>query len=250
VIPPPSQTAWAGQFYGSITSGGEQSVQAVITADGSMRIHINDAWDDRLHPAGSAQFIGAFDKVEDQGLGSGILVGQECVAFPAGRFCAEPAPAQVRITTATRELFAGELQLETSEGEEVWPFEMFWSSWYSTRLESLEGAYRELRAEFAVDDMVIISVNSDGVLFFQGPASGCVGNGTLARHPEGPSSVFDAAVSIESCGGEFATLNGAYDGLAAHEPADFYYDAYLTLLLSTPGEAGPPTAMSLYGEGQ
>lgn len=246
----PPQPAWDGLFYGSITSERDQSAEAVVTADGQIRIHIGNVWDDPAHPNGSAQFIGQFDVIGEQGLGSGVVVGQECVIFPAGRFCGESAPAEITIRKATRELFAGEIRVETSEGLESWTFEMWWSSEVSTNLKYLEGSYQELRAEFAVDDDVVVSVDSTGAVFFQSPVSGCVGNGELTQHPDGPSSVFDAVISIENCGAEFETLNGSYEGLGVHIPGDFYYWPILSLWLSTPGDATVARAITTYSEGQ
>lgn len=148
-----------------------------------------------------------------------------------------------------RSRLAGRLEVSTNEGEESWPFEMQWSELLTLpETSAIEGIYREYQAEFAHDDVVSVSVDGAGLLFFQSPMSGCVGNGLLTPYPGGEFPAFEATLTIESCNGDFDILNGNYQGLGTGYPGDFYYDASLTLWLSTSSEAARRTAITMYSE--
>lgn len=255
---PPSPAAWHGYFYGTVAIGSERYGEALLTIDGAVRMHISNTWDDPLHPEGSAQFIGQFEVDGSQGLGTGIVIGQECATFSAGRFCAEPAFAQISIETATRSLLSGELLVTTSDGEETWPFEMAWAPvdtyLSAATLELAEGQYWEELAEFAHGGDVVMNVDGAGNLFFQSPTSGCVGNGTLAPHLNGEFNVYDATLVIENCDGTYARWNGGYQGLATlsiESSESYYYYGYwgdwLVLWLSTPEGAASQAAVTMWG---
>jgi hypothetical protein len=115
--PPHTVEAWHGFFEGTIAIGDEQrNSDALLTADGAVRMNVANPgaiWDS----AGSAQFVGTFEKSGDQGSGSGVIIGQGCAGSSPGRFCSAPALAEISITLATRARLSGEIRVSTDAGE-------------------------------------------------------------------------------------------------------------------------------------
>jgi len=251
--PPPSPVveAWDGYFIGSVTvtTGFPQSGEAVLTPDGTVRIAFKNSWGG-LHPEGSAQFVGTFDVLGTEGLGTGFVIGQECAVFPANRFCIAPASARITIFTATQALLGGQLEVSTSEGDEIWPFQMYWYGGpLVVSLPGLVGIYEAHPIEFAQGNLaMIVTVDIAGLMYFQSPNSGCIGNGALTPYGDGAFPAFAAALTIEACNGEFSKLNGTYEGLVIGFPSDFYYFASLSLWMSTSTEAGSQAAFTMDGE--
>ncbi len=80
---------------------------------------------------------------------------------------------------------------------------------------------------------MIVSVDPDGTLFFQSATSGCTGNGTVAPHLDGEFNVYDVELTLASCSGSYAYLNGVYEGLATTTPSSYWdYDSLLRAWLS------------------
>jgi uncharacterized delta-60 repeat protein len=247
-----SEEAWHGYFAGRILIDVDTHyAEALITVDGAIRLFIanpQDIWSS----AGSAQFVGTFQRNGDQGSGSGVVIAQGCATSPTGRFCSSSVGAEINIAIATRSRLVGQLQVGPPEGEEPWIFEMNWPT--NTYLEPATlqfaaGQYREALAELADDSDVIISVDDAGRIFFQGPLSGCVGNGTLAPHLGAESNVYDVALSLANCAATYAYLNGDFEGLATRtvgSPWDDWGD-WLIIWMSARDGAPSRTAVTMWG---
>jgi hypothetical protein len=225
--------------------GGEHRAEALVTEDGAFRLHISSL-DRSTESEGSAQFIGEFAHDDSRGFGAGIVIGQECAALEPGRLCNDLALAEIEVSTATRNLMSGELRVSTSQGEETWPFELtfYFSYLVAADLQSIDGQYKEWRAQFADGDDLVINVDTEGQLFFQGPNSGCIGNGSLQPHADGAFHVYDASITIDRCVEQYASFNRAYEGLAT-SVTDFYYGENLILWLSALEGTTPPVAVTM-----
>ena len=270
-----------GYFRGGAAIGGSTYyVNAVIAANGDVRIHVAGPFDERtefwgggLPPvladiAESVQFVGNIETIGDQRLGEGVVLGQACAPSDPGRFCDVPAPA--RISLAWQPPFpgemlpsavAGEVRVTTSAGEEIWYLDVsegrICSGYCPPSTDPAgvyypTGMYEEELALFAPTGKAVVTVDSIGRLFFQSPESGCIGNGTLRPRPDGSYYVFDAEVLIENCGADYAFLNGEYQGLAiqpdlAINTWDYY--AWLLIFLSVPEGMVPRAAITMLGEG-
>jgi uncharacterized delta-60 repeat protein len=133
----------------------------------------------------------------------------------------------------------------------------------SAKLKSLEsaspfaryggpvGQFLESLAGFAQADDTIVTVDGAGRLFFQSPASGCVGNGTFARRPPYyvfDDYVFDVHLLIANCNASYASLNGVFEGLATitRDNLDFCRERLL-MSLSTPVGSAPRPAFTMLG---
>jgi hypothetical protein len=253
---PPSLEPLQGYFAGWVTIGDvPHGAEALITADGFVRIHVggsSDTFDD------SVQFIGQVIAGASQASGTGIIVGQGC-ALASGRFCAETASSEIIITlTADDGSLTGQIEVAASDGDETWRLDMIWPRpWYTAfgYLEPLtfafmEGVYYGQVAEFALDEDTLISVDGAGRFFFQSPASGCVGNGTLAPHLDGAFNVYDVTLTIEVCNAAYASLNGELEGFATvfvSCPDDDC--AWLTMWLASAEGAASRTAVTLIARG-
>jgi hypothetical protein len=102
---------------------------------------------------------------------------------------------------------------------------------------------------FAQAGDVMTTIDGAGQLFFQGPVSGCVGNGALTPH--GELQVFDVSLSIENCAGAYAYLNGQFAGLATETQTGYWdYDYSLMMFLSTVDGSASTAAVTMYASPQ
>jgi hypothetical protein len=259
--PPPSPPTIAahGHFLGTATFGGvDHFLEAIVTVDGAVRLYIGGQWDEAfsgtgptpdLFAAESLQFVGSIDMNAGRGAGSGALIGQICTAPEPGRFCDEPASAQIRLTATSGGRLEGEVQVLSTARDEVWRLEMDqWSAFYALEANPahLAGAYKEEAAPFAQGADVILTIDVAGRVFFQSADSGCTGNGSFVPHGGGEFSVYEVALTIESCDARYASLNSEFGGLAIQTQQGYWdYDPdWLVIFLST---ARGAAALSLRG---
>ena len=264
-----------GYFRGGAAIGDSTYyVDALITADGGVRIYVAGPFDEGTvfsegrfpvlaDIAESVQFVGNIETTGEQNLGEGIVLGQACAPSDPGRFCDVPAPASISIEwqppfpgETIPAAVAGEVRVATSAGEETWHLDV--SNWLHGfyALQSVYGGptgmYQEELALFAETGEVVVTVDSLGRLFFQSPESGCIGNGTLRPRPDGSYLVFDAEVLIENCGEGYGFLNGEYEGLATEtltQPGAYDLHHSLLMFLSAPEGFAPRVAITMLGIG-
>jgi hypothetical protein len=267
---PPAEAAESeivghGHFRGTITIGGQSyHAEALLTVDDSARIYIGAPLDgplsgaglsnDLLNPEESAQFVGNLELDGDRGFGNGVVIGQQCAASDPGSFCDAPALAEIRITEATSGRLTGWLRVSTNEGEDIWILDVgAWSLYYEESASVADpprGVRNVQLAHFAQSGDVILTIDPVGRFFFQGPNSGCTGNGTLVPHLDGEFYVFDVALVIENCGASYSFLNKEFTGLAiATQDNAWGYDFRLLMFLSTPDGAGAPAAVTMFASG-
>ena len=258
----PSASAWGGHFIGTVRIGDvEYYGDALITGDQAIRLYVGgpyapDGTVQESRPASSDQFVGNLEVHADQAFGSGVIIGQQC-APPSDRsgYCGENASAEIQLahyaTPAAEIGIKGEIQVTANDTTEIWSVDLqpFGNdSELRARLESVQGTYQEVLAEFALDGDTIISVNLAGLLFFQSAHSGCMGNGTLAPHLDGEFDIYDVALVIESCNVPYDYLNGEFVGLATITPSSVWdYDSLLRTWLSRKDGAQSPAAVTMLG---
>ena len=128
-----------GYFRGGAAIGDSTYyVDALITADGAVRMHVAGPFDGgTVFPgvgfpvfadvAESVQLVGKIEKSGEQYLGEGIVLGQACAPSDPGRFCDVPAPASISLEWQPPDsgetipgAIAGEVRVTTSAGEEIW----------------------------------------------------------------------------------------------------------------------------------
>lgn len=246
--PPPSEPATHGYFAGSIFVGGSYGsyAEAMLTVDGLVRIYV-DGVPGAPNTLGSRQFVGHLEFTDGQAYGTGLVHTQGCDQTGAATVCGGAVPAEVAITTATRNLLLGEITLT---GGEVWSFEMGWPTvtyLEPAALEFASGQYTEVLASAAFD--AVVTVDSGGRLFFQSPESGCVGNGTLVPHGDGTFNAYDVALLVENCASGYESSNGEFEGLATRTigGAWDYWGDWLVAWLSSPETAQVQQAFVMWG---
>jgi hypothetical protein len=265
-----------GYFRGGAAIGDSTYyVDALITADGAVRMHVAGPFDEATAGSGfpvlaniaeSVQFVGHIERIGGQHLGEGVVLGQACAPSDPGRFCDVPAPASISFEWKSPlpgdccpHAATGEVRVATSAGEEIWHLDVSQTSIYygpeSTDPAAVyrgpTGMYQEELALFAETGEVIVTIDSLGRLFFQSPESECIGNGTLRPRPDGSYYTFDAEVLIETCGQGYAFLNGEYQGLAIGTLTGASDDPHILLLmfLSAPEGFAPRAAITMLGIG-
>jgi hypothetical protein len=211
----------------------------LITSDGTMRLYVGGPYAtndvvEQTRPESSAQFVGNLDR--NQGYsGTGVIIGQGCLAGDFVRFCDQAAFGEIEIGVDYLQV-QGTIRITTRQGEETWFLELWqWENYYGVpaAVERLAGNYRELVAAFAEGGDVIVTIDQTGQLFLQGAATGCTGVGRLAPHLDGEFNVFDVSLSIDGCDAAHASLNGEFTGLATDTPSDYWaYDSLLRVWLS------------------
>ena len=248
-----------GRYWGIVTIDGvAYFADALLTVDGAIRLYVGgaDGAIDALsgvlettRPLSSAQLVGTFYLQGGLALGSGVVIGQGCATSTPIRFCGDTASAEISLRVDAQTV-QGEIQVTTRAGEETWLVDLGDQSNYyvlSAAQMYLTGQYQELIAEFNVGADMIISIDSDGRLFFQSAPSSCVANGTLAPHLDGSFNVYDVEITLESCTGAYAYLNGVYEGFATTTPSNYWnYDALLRVWVSR-RDAAPQAALTLLG---
>jgi hypothetical protein len=256
-----------GHYRGLAAIDGQSyHAEAVLTVDGEFRLFVGGAVSGNvvtgagltgtlLNPEESMQFSGRLALAGIDGSGAGLVTGEVCAAPNDGRFCGESVFAEVSLNgLADGHLtkLAGEIRTATSAGDEIWLLDLSaWSLYYRSPAipENLGSPYSEKLAQFAKGDEIIISFDGAGRMFFQGPATGCTGNGVLTPHLDGESFVFDVDLIIENCNAAYDILNGRFTGLATQTQNGYWsYDTWLAVFLSTPDEVESPVALTMYAE--
>jgi hypothetical protein len=278
VAPTAPATRVHGHYRGTAALGDDTyqyHAEALIAVDGVVRLYVGGPVSvsslnsgaglpaETLNLEVSTLFVGNLAMNSDEGIGDGAIFGQNCAAAEPGRFCDEPALAEIRIARTppipanpASVGLAGEIQITTNEGEEIWLLDLAaWSIYYNLSASSSDGLYRgpvgmfrEELAEFVQAGDVIATIDTAGRLFFQSPDSGCIGNGTLAPHADGKFYVFDVNLLIESCDTTYAFLNGEFEGLATETQDNYWgYDNWLIMFLSTANGSLSQAAITMIG---
>jgi hypothetical protein len=254
-----AQPGTHGRYVGTVTIDGvDYFGDALLTEDGALRLYVGDQPYSRsgalqtTRPETSAQLVGNFQVQGNAASGSGTVIGQGCSAAAPIRFCNEVASAEFDVMV-DQDNVQGEVQVSTSAGQETWLLDLgAWSNYYllsAARQSYVAHQWQEVLAEFNVSADMIISIDSDGRLFFQSAPSGCTGNGTLTPHLDGAFNVYDAEVTLESCTGAFAYLNGVYEGLATTTASGYWdYDVRLRVWLSKAEGTSPAAALTLLSD--
>jgi hypothetical protein len=262
-VPPPPQTqtlTWIGHYVGTVKIAGvSYFADAVLTQDGLVRLYVGGPGDNTgaiqmTRPASSVQFVGAIEMRAAQGSGSGAIIGEECAINAAGPYCGDPAAAKISATLESNSDGAttglqGEIDVTAATGTESWQIDL--GLWSDNEVAAIpwKGQLKEVLAEFASADDVIMNSDNKGMLTFQSASSGCVGNGALVPHLDGSADIYDVSLTIENCGGPYAYLNGQYDGLALYTSSTYWdYDGLLRMWLSKPQGMTPPAALTTLGE--
>jgi hypothetical protein len=255
---PPTATFISGRYVGTVTiDGADYFGDALLTVDGAIRLYVGGPYSDsgalQLTKAkGSAQLVGSMDLLSGLSSGTGLLIGQGCSDPVLPRFCAKPAPTEIALSTEAG-LMSGEIRVTTDGEVESWRLQLHpWDNYYELPAGTgyVAGQYQEVLAEFAPDnDVVIMTVDGAGRVFFQSAASACTGNGMLAPHLDGRFNVYDMTLTIEGCSGSYEYLNGAYEGLSTTSPSGAWdYDVSLrSWLPKRAGDPSPPAALILWG---
>jgi hypothetical protein len=260
-VPPVPPKTWNGHYVGTVKIANVTYFgDAIFTQDGAVRLYIggpagNAGAIQVRRPASSAQFVGTIDMRDGQGSGSGLIIGQECAINAAGRFCGQPATAEINASvqmgsgaSANADL-QGEIRITTASGTETWLLDL--GLWSDPTLATTpwSGQLKETLAEFASASDVIMNFDGSGLLTFQSANSGCVGNGALVPHLDGAADTFDVTLTMENCNAAYAYLNGRYDGLALYTASSYWdYDSVLRMWLSKPAGQTPPAALTTLGE--
>jgi hypothetical protein len=238
---PPIRLEGQGHLVGKVTiiGVGEYYGDALITTDGAVRLYVGGPYAtndvvEQTRPESSAQFVGNLDR--NQGYsGTGVIIGQGCLAGDFVRFCDQAAFGEIEIGVDYLQV-QGTIRITTRQGEETWFLELWqWENYYGVpaAVDRLAGNYSELVAAFAEGGDVIVTIDQTGQLFLQSAATGCTGVGRLAPHLDGEFNVFDVSLSIDGCDAEHASLNGEFTGLATDTPSDYWaYDSLLRIWLS------------------
>jgi hypothetical protein len=273
---PPSQVR--GHFRGGTAIGdATYYVDALITVDRDVRMHVAGPFDEGSVFSGggfpvlaeiaeSVQFVGNIDTIGQQNLGAGVVLGQACAPSDPGRFCDVHAPASISLEwwpllsgERSSRGITGEIRVTTGTAEESWRLDLpLWNGYRYFDSSVSPGGYLgpsaqflESLAGFAQADDTLVTVDGAGRLFFQSPASGCVGNGTLARRP--PHYVvddyaFDVNLHIASCSASYASFNGVFVGLATGTRDSLVgSESWLLMFLSAPEGSAPRPAFTMLG---
>jgi hypothetical protein len=206
-----------GYFSGSAATRTETRYsEALITNDGLVRVLIANGTD-LFAAADSLQFLGTLVATDNGASGQGIVIGQGCTEDGGNPFCGQAASASIVLSTVTADQLSGQISIETESDETVWDIDMIWPT--TTYLESAtlaraQGVYQEELAEFAHSADTLMSVDGNGLLFFQSAGSSCVGNGSLSPYADGGRNVYYTTLTIEICDEAHSVLNGVYEGLA------------------------------------
>ena len=261
VTPAPTQ-AWTGHYVGAVKIADVTYFgDAVFTQDGEVRLYVGGPYDNGgelqlTRPGSSEQFVGTVEMGDRQLSGSGLIIGQECAINAAGRFCGQPAPAEISATVQLNTdgsgsaVMQGEIRVTTSSGTATWPLNLqLWPGPSPATSAAAAGQYKEVLAEFASAGDVIMNIDSSGKLFFQSANSACVGNGALVPHLNGAADTYDVTLTMQNCNGAYAYLNGQYDGLALFTASSYWdYDSQLRMWLSKPTGKTPPAALTMLAE--
>ena len=218
---PPRPLVVPGHLVGrALIDTEEYEVDGLLAPDGELRLHLYQERNDEITL--SAQLVAQVTVPQGRVDGQGHVVGQRCSVPPQSRFCAAALPAEIDLLAISGDdpRSTGEITVTTPTGTETWWLRLgYWGGVpesHGHSLSILEGLYRETLADFAAADDVIVSGDSEGRLFFQSSATGCIGNGLLSQAFDGVN-MYRAELTIASCRGDFAPLNTELVGLATLE---------------------------------
>jgi hypothetical protein len=245
-----------GRIVGlATTPTGKHELTGLLTVDGTLRMSVYGSAAMSFDLDGSVQFVGNVQLGAPDASGSGVVIGQACSAAAANRFCNAATPSAIRLTAldGIDNAVAGELRIAVAAGDEVWPLEIgYWGGRPhldpASSLQTLQGTYEELVAEFADGGGVLITVDSVGRLFFQSPITGCIGNGTLSVDGDAAANLYDVALTIAGCAAPYVALNNEFTGLSTFEPTapwDYGLNVH-KMWLSTSATAASPAALMLW----
>ena len=242
-----------GRYVGTVTIPGEGQEPARFLPDDGGRRHFvgghsnNGGQLEVSRPESSAQLVANLQRQGNDASGSGIVIGQGCAAAEPIRFCNDTASGEISVMV-DQQIFQGEIEVSTSTGDETWLVDLgAWDNYYVLSAEPryVAGQYQEQLAEFNEEANMIITIDADGRLFFQSAPSSCTGNGTLTRHLDGRFNVYDVELTLESCAGGYAYLNGVFEGFATTTPSNYWnYDSALRVWLSKPDGAAALTLLA------
>lgn len=255
-----SAGSWQGRYVGTVSIAGVTYFgDALLTTDGMMRMYIGGAYANtgaiqRTVPDSSAQLVGTLNPQQNPAGGAARIFGQACSSSAPSRFCKENGSATVTISLGSDHKIQGDIHVTTSAGIETWALQLSrWDNYFTQPAFQawLTGHYQEQLAELARDGDTIMSIDANGMLFFQSAHSGCTGNGQLLPHLDGAVNVYDVTLVIESRTAPYDYLNGSFEGLASTSPGSYWdYDLFLRMWLSqrNPGAgSAPQPALTLAG---
>lgn len=243
---------WHGYYVGTVSvDGSDWYGEALVTETGELRLQVSADPEQDSAEDGPMMFVGRVQRDAGQLSGNGLVLGQACASNP-GPFCTAPAGGDIRITAAGPDALSGDIRVMANDGTRTWTFAMYWPTTTYLRPASMvyvEGQYLEGLAEFALTEDLAINIDAAGALFFQSAASGCIGNGSITPHGSGHFNVYDTALSIEGCTGEYAYLNGEFDGLATRSVGAPYeeWGSWLAMWLSSTDGGTSPVSLSMWG---
>jgi hypothetical protein len=250
-VVPASPVVPAGRLEGTAAiAGASYYLTGVLTSDGEMRMFLGP--EGREHDEGSMQLAGSLAASATRTAGTGVVFGQACASPIPSRFCAAAAPVTItlQVLAGVDPRASGEVRVTTSTGEEVWAVSFgYWGGqsgfWSQSPLPSATGIYEETLAEFARASDVVMSIDAAGRLFFQSPATACVGNGLLRPKQQ---DAYDVELTMANCDPAHGYLNGEFRGLSVLEgetPWDYGGPEWHKVWLSMPASAAAPAAMTM-----
>jgi hypothetical protein len=247
-----------GRLTGRVTIDGQDyGVSGLMTGAHDFRLNIEPlSGGPPVLESGLGQMLGTFSFIGARAVGIGALIGEGCVLQSASRFCGRTTSIRIEVTKTgawTDEGSLGVVRVATDNGEEVWPLHLaYWggrAGFDPSFLTELGGFYELYQAEFVQDTKVIMSVDSEGRLFFQSVDIGCVGNGELSDYRNEDRNLYQVRLKIEGCNGSFIHLNADFEGLSTLESlTPWGYDfGILNFWVSTPTGAASPAAIAFWG---
>lgn len=247
-----------GRLVGRVTIDGQDyGVSGLMTGEHDFRLNIEalSGGSPVLEP-GLGQMLGTFSFTGTRATGIGTLIGEGCALQSPNRFCGTATRISIEVTKTGAwidEGSSGVVRVATANGDEVWPLHLaYWggrAGFDPSFLSQLGGVYELRQAEFVQAGGAIMSVDSDGRLFFQSADTGCVGNGELSGHRNQDRNLYRVRLKIEGCAGSFAHLNADFEGLSTLESlTPWGYDfGVLNFWVATPVGAASPAAITFWG---
>ena len=241
-----------GHLTGEVAiDDGIYGISGLLTAEGAFRLNIAE-WSGGppVSDSGVGQLVGSFTLAGRAALGTGVLIGEGCGLASAGRFCGKDTAIRIELTktgSTIDEGSSGVIRVATANGEEIWPLHIgYWGGRAgfdpAFALADLQGLYELHQAEFAQSGSVMMSVDSEGRLFFQSAQTGCTGNGAISRHLDRAANLYDVQLKIEDCNDSFGYLNTDFEGLSTLEsmtPWDYDFSVQRMWVSTTAGAASP-----------
>lgn len=270
-----------GLFSGNARIGEKiYYAEALITSNGAVRLHVGDVsnvccltnYGGAVMPESdfSAQFVGDVRFSSGGMQGTGAVIGESCARTSPSSYCTAAADADIDLSargTTTDPSFgnlAGVVSIASGGSETEWSLFLSRRSgdYYDLGIQAgSDGGYEELAgvfvenfADVAGSGLASISVNADGRVFLQADTTGCVANGQLTPYLDGSSWLFDVALNVSNCAGNYAYLNRNYGGLATLRAAYWYgWESWaipdaLVLLISSSDPDAAAVALTVVSE--